>query len=68
MDEELAMEEVLSNPGAGTILIGKNTDPRWPAADGWEKRAKNVNGKEIHYEYNPKTGQVDDVKIKERKK
>ena len=64
LKEKLAMEEVMSNPESGKILKGKNTDPRWPASEGWEKRAKNVNGVEVHYEYNPKTGQIDDVKIK----
>ncbi|OTP49692.1 hypothetical protein A5884_002892, partial [Enterococcus sp. 7D2_DIV0200] len=65
--EELAMEETLNNPSSGKELQGKNTDPRWPSADGWEKWAKNVNGTEVHYQYNPKTGQIDDVKIKSKK-
>lgn len=64
LKEELGMEEVISNPDNGRELVGKNTDPRWPANEGWEKRVQNVNGTEIHYEYNPLTGEVDDVKIK----
>ena len=64
LDEKLAMEEAMSNPENGMNLEGKNTDPRWPAKEGWEKWTQNVNGHEIHYEYNPLTGEIDDVKIK----
>ena len=64
LKEELGMEEVISNPENGMELEGKNTDKRWPADKGWEKWVQNVNGIEIHYEYNPLTGEVDDVKIK----
>lgn len=59
------MEEVLTNPSKGIVLVGKNTDPRWPAEEGWVKKTQNVNGYEIHYEYNPRTGEVDDVKFKQ---
>ena len=64
LKEELGMEEVISNPENGRELVGKNTDKRWPANEGWEKWVQNVNGVEIHYEYNPLTGEIDDVKIK----
>lgn len=64
LKEQLAMEEVLTNPSKGIVLVGKNTDPRWPAEEGWVKKTQNVNGYEIHYEYNPRTGEVDDVKFK----
>lgn len=64
LQEQLAMETVLTNPGDGIVLLGKNTDPRWPAEEGWLKKTQNVNGYEIHYEYNPRTGEIDDVKIK----
>lgn len=64
LKEQLAVEEAMSNPGAGKVLEGKNTDPRWPANEGWIKKAQNVNGVEVHYQYNPKTGQIDDFKIK----
>ncbi|EOH99475.1 hypothetical protein UAW_00627 [Enterococcus haemoperoxidus ATCC BAA-382] len=67
LDEELAMEEAMNNPSSGKELQGKNTDPRWPSSDGWEKWTKNVNGTEVHYQYNPKTVQIDDVKIKPKK-
>ena len=62
--EQLAVEEAMSNPKAGRVLEGKNTDPRWPADEGWVKKAQNVNDVEIHYQYNSKTGQIDDFKIK----
>ncbi|WP_163537248.1 DNRLRE domain-containing protein [Gracilibacillus sp. YIM 98692] len=64
LKEELATEEVASKPGVGTTLEGRNTDPRWPASEGWLKKARNVNEVEVHYEYNPKTGEIDDIKIK----
>ncbi|KAB3527512.1 RHS repeat-associated core domain-containing protein [Alkaliphilus serpentinus] len=64
LKEQLAVEEAMSNPSAGRELKGLNTDPRWPASEGWTKQAQNVNGVEVHYQYNPKTGQIDDFKIK----
>ncbi len=51
------------------------TPPRMPkmsdtknnllAKDGWVKRTQNVNGVEIHYIENTKTGQVLDFKFKD---
>ena len=64
LEEELAMEEAMTNPEKGKELKGKNTDPRWPEDEGWEKRTQNINGEEVHYQYNPKTGAIDDVKLK----
>jgi filamentous hemagglutinin len=59
------MQEVVANPGAGTVLerITMN-DSRWPAADGWVKMSQVVNGVEIHYVRNTITGAVDDFKFK----
>jgi RHS repeat-associated protein len=67
LKENLAMREVKSNP-SGT------TSPRMPpmsdaknnlyAADGWVKRTQNVNGVEIHYVENTRTGQTIDFKFK----
>ena len=64
LEEKLAMEEAMTNPQKGRELKGLNTDPRWPAEEGWKKWSQNVNGHEIHYEYNPLTGEIDDVKLK----
>ena len=50
LNEKLAMEEAMTNPESGMSLEGKNTDPRWPAEEGWEKWVQNVNGYEIHYQ------------------
>jgi hypothetical protein len=60
------MQEVMNAP-AGT------TPPRMPkmtdtkngllAEDGWVKRTQNVNGVEIHYVENVKTGRVTDFKF-----
>ena len=33
--------------------------------NGWVKKAQNVNGVEIHYNYNEITGKYDDFKFKE---
>jgi RHS repeat-associated protein len=62
LNEKLAMAEVMSNP-QGIDLPVPMTDPRWPASEGWIKRAQNVNGIEIHYLYNQKTGAFDDFKF-----
>ena len=65
LNEQLAMQEVMSNPGAGKILQNINmNDSRWPAQDGWVKMQQNVNGVVIHYVYNTITGEVDDFKFK----
>lgn len=68
LTEKLAMEQVMAKP-MGT------TPPRMPpmsdtknnllAAGGWVKRAQNVNGVEIHYVENIRTGQVLDFKFKD---
>ncbi|MFY7115462.1 hemagglutinin repeat-containing protein [Enterobacter cloacae complex sp. SHL020] len=64
LGEKLSMEQAMSNPAAGHQLPVIMTDPRWPRADGWVKMAQNVNGVEVHYVRNTKTGQVDDFKFK----
>lgn len=68
LQEKLAMEQVKNNPQ------GK-TPPRMPKMsdsknnlhheDGWVKRAQNVNGVEIHYVENTKSGQKIDFKFKD---
>jgi hypothetical protein len=66
LNEKLAMESAMSNPGAGQVVPLRKgmTDPRWPGSDGWVKMTQNVNGIEIHYVMNRTTGQVDDFKFK----
>ncbi|MGM7914743.1 hypothetical protein [Yersinia enterocolitica] len=54
----------MSNATAGRPLPLPMTDTRWPKEDGWVKMAQNVNGVEIHYVMNKKTGQIDDFKFK----
>jgi hypothetical protein len=64
LNEELAIQQAASNPMAGITLKGVSmTDSRWPSSAGWEKKALNVNGVEVHYTYNPSTGAFDDLKI-----
>ena len=64
LTEKLAMEQAVSKPMAGRQLPIPMTDSRWPASAGWVKMSQNVNGVEIHYVRNVKTGAVDDFKFK----
>lgn len=66
LNEQLAMKEVLSDPlsNAKELNSVRMTDPRWLEEDGWAKMSKNVNGIEIHYVHNHKTGAFDDFKFK----
>jgi hypothetical protein len=64
LNEQLAMGQAMSNPSAGRTLPTPMTDPRWLASEGWVKRSQNINGTEIHYVENTRTGQVDDFKFK----
>ena len=66
--EQLAMEQVKSNPTAGHPLDITMNDPRWPASEGWIKMQQiiptsqgNIN---IHYVYNQTLNIFDDFKFK----
>ena len=67
--EKLAMEQVKSNPSAGTPLTKITlNDPHWPASEGWVKMQQivptsqeNIN---IHYVYNQTLKIFDDFKFK----
>lgn len=66
--EQLAVEQTMSNPSAGTRIDRiQMKDPRWPAAEGWQKWRNNVNPGgdpiDVHYTYNPVLGIADDPKI-----
>jgi RHS repeat-associated protein len=67
--EQLAMEQVKSNPSAGKILtkISLN-DTRWPSSEGWVKMQQIVSTTKgeiiIHYVYNQKINIYDDFKFK----
>jgi hypothetical protein len=71
--EHLAIEEALQNPASGRPAAGPMGDSRWPAADGWQKLQLTVDpgGRQgpisVHYNYNPLTGEVDDLKIVARR-
>ena len=66
LTEQLAMKEIMSNPGAGKTLIQKMTDAsgRW---DGWSKMSnRTAHGVEIHYNALWKDGvikSIDDFKF-----
>jgi Pretoxin HINT domain len=64
--EEELLQEVRDNPGVGQRL-GKvpQTDPRWPAEQGWEKMEQRIDDVDIHYQYQRTTGAVDDLKVKD---
>jgi len=61
------MEESLSKPTGGKQIVApaKMNDPRWPGSEGWEKIYQNINGVEVHYNYNTRTGAIDDAKFKD---
>lgn len=68
LTEQLALEQVISNPQGTKLPITMN-DPRWPASEGWVKMQQIVNtnavGKVcVHYVYNEVLGLFDDFKIK----
>ena len=56
--------------GLGSTIVGANggsitqLDARWPMTDGWVKMSQVVNGVEVHYVRNVRTGAVDDFKSK----
>jgi hypothetical protein len=64
LNEQLAMKQAMSNPAAGRKLVDvPMTDPYFLASEGWEKRAQNINGIEIHYVYNPSLEEATDFKF-----
>ncbi|MEN6355849.1 MAG: RHS repeat-associated core domain-containing protein [Armatimonadota bacterium] len=71
LSEQLAMEEVLSNPAGGESLEGKvpMTDDTWPQEDGWIKmqyvhRGPDSKSTTIHYVHQKGTNIYDDFKFK----
>ena len=69
LNEQLAMEQVKSNPSAGQPLTNfALNDPRWPATEGWVKMQqlfKTSQGQiNIHYVYNEILNVFDDFKFK----
>jgi hypothetical protein len=67
LNEQLAMKDVKTGglKGAKEIVsLSKMNDPRWPGKEGWVKYSKNVNGVEIHFNYNNITKIYDDFKFK----
>ncbi len=66
LSEQIAIKAAVSDPEAGTLIPIRNgmTDSRWPASEGWVKMGQNINGVEIHYVRNTKSGAVDDFKFK----
>jgi RHS repeat-associated protein len=67
--EQLAIEQAMASPGAGTKLRLQMTDPRWPGSEGWVKMQQVIEsgGRErpinVHYLSNQTTGAIDDFKI-----
>jgi hypothetical protein len=48
----------------GTVLDVNMQDSRWSADDGWVEME--ISGIEVHHDYNVRTGESDDFKIKDR--
>jgi len=70
INEQVAMQQVRSNPLDGAVDLSKVSkkpvilrDGRWKASDGWVKMSNTVNGIEIHFVYNTITGAFDDFKF-----
>jgi len=63
LKEKRALEHALATAAEGRELPIRMSDPRW-AEQGWVKMAQNIDGVEIHYVYNPRTGAMDDFKFK----
>lgn len=58
----MALEQVKSDPLNNSIeIINKLKDTKW---HDWQKRASNINGVEIHFNYNSTSNLFDDFKIK----
>nr|WP_262417060.1 DUF637 domain-containing protein [Providencia rettgeri] len=64
LKEQVAMQHAISNSKNGIEIPVVMTDKRWPGTEGWVKMSQNINGIEIHYVRNKKTGAVDDFKFK----
>ena len=66
LKEQLAMQQVKSNPLSGAKTISTNlNDARWSSSNGWVKMANNVNGVEIHFNYNETLNIFADFKYKD---
>ena len=68
LNEQLAMEQVRSNPSAGTPITSITlNDPRWPSSEGWVKMQQIVPTSHgdinIHYVYNQTLNLYDDFKF-----
>jgi len=62
--ETRAMEIAKGNPEGGRVIIENMNDSDWHQSDGWVKKAQNIDGVEIHYNYNKLTHQTADWKFK----
>jgi len=69
LNEQLAMQEVISNPLSGATHVNiEMRDPRWPASEGWVKKQRRLvlsdgTAINIHFAYNNKLNLVDDFKF-----
>jgi len=65
LKEQLAMEEIMSNPASGKVITESLNDPRWR---GWTKMSnRHAHGIEIHFNAQFKNGKIiniDDFKFK----
>lgn len=64
LNEQIAMEQAMSNPYKGEELPLQLGDTRWPASEGWVKMRQRINNIEVHYVRNKITGAEDEYKFK----
>ncbi|MGC2222071.1 MAG: hypothetical protein WA624_06770 [Methylocella sp.] len=65
-NEEKALKQAQKNPEAGITTSTFLRDPHFPASQGWKKMVQYIDGVEIHYVFNPSTGEATDFKIKRK--
>jgi hypothetical protein len=71
--EQLAVDQAMQNPAAGTVAAGPMGDSRWPAAENWLKMQQTIDSggragpTSVHYNYDWFRNDVDDFKIVARR-
>ncbi len=63
LSQQLALEQAMTNPVGGTVIIESLKNPAYPSAAGWVKKAS-TSGPEVHWFYNKITGVAEGFKLK----
>lgn len=68
LNEQLAIESMMSNPTEGKVIMRNLGDPRWPSTEGWVKMSIEFStyreSFDVHYVLNKSLKLMDDFKIK----